>query len=272
MNSYPLVSIVIPVYNRVSLIKESVESALKQTYHNIECIIIDNKSTDGTFELLKTEYSTNDKVILYQNNENMGPVRNWISGIKISNGEYIKLLFSDDWLEPNDIEDNLKYLVNDLSNGLIYNPAFIHDKNRKGLFYDTYSQSKKINSKLFIYRLLLNNNTPVSPCSAMFRSKDLADTIRIDIPNKKGLDFSKFGAGNDLLIFLDIASKYDFVYFNNTVCINFSGHSGSLTRSNNLRYYYKTARLFYINERFYGIDKLFYSLLVLLPSAKLYSQ
>jgi len=49
----PLVSILIPVYNREKLVQKAIESAINQTYKNIEVIVVDNKSTDKTYEVLK---------------------------------------------------------------------------------------------------------------------------------------------------------------------------------------------------------------------------
>ena len=60
----PLVSIIIPTYNRVHLIGDTLDSVLSQTYTNWECIVVDDGSTDGTNELL-VEYLKKDKRIQY---------------------------------------------------------------------------------------------------------------------------------------------------------------------------------------------------------------
>ncbi len=73
---YPLVSICIPVYNRVSLIEETINSALNQTYANIEIIINDNQSTDGTWTLINTiaeKHKT--KIKVFQNEQNLCEVK-----------------------------------------------------------------------------------------------------------------------------------------------------------------------------------------------------
>ena len=96
MDVQPLVSIVIPVFNRETLVQEAIESALKQTYDNIEIVVVDNCSTDKTWEVLQ-KYN-NPKIKIFRNNTNIGPVLNWKKGIELSSGEYIKLLFSDDMI------------------------------------------------------------------------------------------------------------------------------------------------------------------------------
>jgi len=261
-----LVSIVIPVYNRENLISVAIESAINQTHKFIEIIIIDNNSSDKTWTILENYSKKDSRIRIFKNESNVGPVRNWVKGINYSKGDFVKILFSDDWLSQNDIEENLKYLYNNDSVGFVYNPAVIYDKyNRpEGLYYYLNSSSKQIDSDRFIKRLLLNDNVPVSPCCGLFRRNDLLETIRINISNKKNMDFSQFGAGNDLLIFLDIASKYKYVYFSNNVFINFFGHSESFTKRYNLKYFYKVSRLLFIKERYSGIKNIFYFLLVVM--------
>ena len=63
MNKYPLVSVLIPTYNRKELLKRAINSVLNQTYKNIEIYVTDNASTDGTFEVMQ-ELLKNDKRII----------------------------------------------------------------------------------------------------------------------------------------------------------------------------------------------------------------
>ena len=93
--SDPLVSICIPVYNRRELIVKAVESCIRQSYQNIEVIIVDNCSTDGTYERLLADYGSFANIHVYQNVENLGPVRNWLKCLELSNGDFIKILFSE---------------------------------------------------------------------------------------------------------------------------------------------------------------------------------
>lgn len=68
-----LVSILIPVYNRENLIEETVQSALNQTYKNIEIIVVDNQSTDNTWEILQKLASQDERIKIFQNNTNIRP-------------------------------------------------------------------------------------------------------------------------------------------------------------------------------------------------------
>lgn len=78
--SIPLVSIVIPVYNRESFILETVNSALSQDYSNFEVVVVDNSSTDSTYKILQNIQDAKLKV--YRNLKNIGPVKNWLKSIE----------------------------------------------------------------------------------------------------------------------------------------------------------------------------------------------
>jgi glycosyltransferase involved in cell wall biosynthesis len=101
----PLVSILIPVYNREHPVVETIESAIHQTYTNIEIIIVDNCSTDNTWSVLQDFSRKDDRIKIFQNPENVGPVRNWKRCIDESSGEYAKILFSDDLISKDFLEE-----------------------------------------------------------------------------------------------------------------------------------------------------------------------
>ena len=95
------VSIVIPVYNAEKYIEECVESALNQTYHDIEVIAIDDGSTGKSLEILK-KYQDKIKIIVKKNG---GTATALNTGIKVMTGEWFKWLSADDVLYPNAIEE-----------------------------------------------------------------------------------------------------------------------------------------------------------------------
>lgn len=111
----PLVSIIIPTYNRAHLIKETIDSVLAQTYMNWECIIIDDRSNDATKAILD-EYSTIDNRFIIickpiELKQGASVSRNF--GLKLARGEYIQFLDSDDILADNKIEEQVKILLNE---------------------------------------------------------------------------------------------------------------------------------------------------------------
>lgn len=238
-----LVSILIPTYNRKKLVIRAIESALIQSYTNIEIIVSDNCSSDGTFEYLRKIYQNENRVKIFKNDSNIGPVNNWLSCINKSSGIYSKILFSDDAIKPNYIEETVKILKNCHDVGFVYTPTIIEVNNKKRLFYKTYNSSCKLKSNKLINRFLIDLNVPVSPGAALFRREDLINNIKLSFPNKKQKDFTVYGAGIDLNIYFECLKKYEFVYFSNETKAIFFGNDSSFTISNNLDYYYQIARL-----------------------------
>ena len=95
MQSDPLVSVVIPTFNRAHYVADAIDSCLAQTYGNLEIIVVDDGSTDGTEDALRENYG--DRIrLLAQDNQGPGIARN--RGIAAARGEYIHFLDADDRL------------------------------------------------------------------------------------------------------------------------------------------------------------------------------
>ncbi|MGP4843270.1 glycosyltransferase [Marinobacter sp. 1Y8] len=116
-----LVSVIIPSFNRCKYIKEAVASVLAQNYGNIEIIVIDDGSTDGSFDLLSELESNGDIVLLCHNErENKGQSASINLGLKSANGEFIAILDSDDLLAPGSIKRHSEFLAKNPDMGLVY--------------------------------------------------------------------------------------------------------------------------------------------------------
>lgn len=96
----PLVSICIPVFNTVKYVRQTIECVLAQQYSNIEIIVQDNASTDGTWELLEILLCNCPKIKIGRNQRNIGMSGNWNAAIKKAQGDYVMLLSADDLIEP----------------------------------------------------------------------------------------------------------------------------------------------------------------------------
>lgn len=243
------VSIVIPVYNRVNLIEKAVESAINQTYKNIEIIVGDNCSNDGTWEVLNKLKEKDPRIIIFRNDENIGPVKNWVECIRRSKGEFVKVLFSDDWIDNNYIEITMSKFTDNIA--FVYSPVNVVSVSEQETISKLYyfkKLNRVIKSKDFIIEALTKNNKPFSPGCALFRRKDIVNNLLVEIPNDENLEFNKYGAGNDKLIFLLTASKYKFVFYTGETCSYFLYHKNSFTVENNLAIYYKYADIFFIKK------------------------
>lgn len=115
----PLVSICIPTYNGERFIAEALESAMAQTYPNIEVIVSDDASKDKTLEIVEFYKGKTERPIKIFNHLPNGIGANWNNSIKKANGEYIKFLFQDDVLEPTCISEMITVIEADPSVGLV---------------------------------------------------------------------------------------------------------------------------------------------------------
>lgn len=138
MNSaerYPLISILIPNFNYVKYVAAAVDSALAQTYPNVEVVVSDNCSTDGAWELLNERYGDDPRVRLYQNERNIGMARNFDRLLELARGRYVMCLSSDDFLFPPHLSGLEEGFARDPDLDVVYcNAYFAHED---GTVYST---------------------------------------------------------------------------------------------------------------------------------------
>lgn len=106
----PLASILIPTFNRAKYVGYAIESALAQTYQNIEIIIHDDASTDSTLDAI-AQYKKDKRVRIIHTSVNHGMLGGWNFIQKKARGEYIKFLASDDLLEPTCVEELVRAAI-----------------------------------------------------------------------------------------------------------------------------------------------------------------
>jgi glycosyltransferase involved in cell wall biosynthesis len=113
MNNQPLVSVIIPTYNRAHLIGQTLDSVLAQTYQNWECIIVDDGSSDHTDEVVGAYVEKDSRFKYYHRPEEHLPggngARNY--GFKMSQGEYVNWFDSDDLMVPVKLELKVKAML-----------------------------------------------------------------------------------------------------------------------------------------------------------------
>src|SRR5438093_1026213 len=94
-----MVSVCVPTYNGARFLSQCLDTALAQTWGDFELLIVDDRSTDDTYEIA-AEYATRDgRIKLYQNDRNLGLAGNWNRCVQLSRGQWIKFLFQDDLLD-----------------------------------------------------------------------------------------------------------------------------------------------------------------------------
>lgn len=159
----PLISILIPTYNRGKLLTKAIESAINQTYKNLEIIIADNCSEDNT-QLICEEYSKkDDRIKYYRHNTNIGPFANANFLFRNINGKYFTCLNDDDWLDIDYIEQSFDTLIN--------NPGYTFVSPSIVLYYKTYSRYKNC------YVPELNQNSPAQRIQEFLKSYWISDIV-----------------------------------------------------------------------------------------------
>jgi glycosyltransferase involved in cell wall biosynthesis len=117
MIPHPLVSVIIPTCNNIQVVCDAIDCAFGQTYKNLEIIVIDDGSTDGTGQLLADKYGG---LIKYVYQENRGPSGSRNTGLRCASGKYIQFLDADDLLDQDKIGIQVKVLENISDIGLAY--------------------------------------------------------------------------------------------------------------------------------------------------------
>lgn len=100
MNTDKLISVIVPIYNLENYIERCIDSILNQTYENIQIVIIDDGSTDSSYEKCMRQAQKNNRIIVLKQ-KNQGVTAARINGILHSDGEYIGFVDGDDEIEPN---------------------------------------------------------------------------------------------------------------------------------------------------------------------------
>ena len=253
-DNQPLVSILIPVYNREDLLKPCIESALAQTYDNTEIIVVDNQSTDGTWDICRKYAEKYPKVKVYQNEKNLGPVGNWLSCMNHASGELGKILFSDDLMYETYLEKAVPLLKENV--GLVFSSVEIGAERGAGnVNYRYMEHTGEIDSQDFLANCLMEKFGLVSPGAALFRLADLRKNLRYGektISSPTIRDFDRHGAGPDLLLYLLSAGQYAKVAFVDEVLCLFRAHEGSISIQDAKQQYlgkcYYQARIAYAEE------------------------
>ena len=181
----PLVSIIIPTYNRAHLIGETLDSVLAQTYENWECIIVDDGSIDNSEEVIQT-YVTKDNRFQYHKRpldrlKGANACRNY--GFELSKGEYVNWFDSDDIMLNGFIEDKIKKITK--SNCEVVFCSYTY-------FTDSDIQDRISNSKFSgnVLDDLIENRINFSPLSFMFQRDIIKNTkYNVELAKAQDLDF-----------------------------------------------------------------------------------
>ncbi len=108
----PLVSIIIPTYNREEIIKNTLDSIHSQSYTNWECIVVDDYSTDDTNKIIKEYVDNDNRFYSLKNNKDKGAQGARNTGLLKANGEYISFFDSDNLMHKDRLSKQVKFFEN----------------------------------------------------------------------------------------------------------------------------------------------------------------
>ena len=170
----PLVSIIVPCYNQGKYLPETLDSILKQSYNEWECIIINDGSSDNT-EDVALKYCNIDTRIKYirQNNKGLSSARN--SGIRNCNGKYILPLDSDDLIGSTYIEKAINIIENNDKIKIVYCRAKLFGEIHKEWNLPQYSLEKILGSNCIF-------------CTALYSKEDFLKTKGYNTNMKYGFE------------------------------------------------------------------------------------
>ena len=152
----PFISVVIPVYNAEKYVEETIRSVLSQTYHHFEIIVVDDGSTDGSMEIVRS--LSKDIRIISQ--ANRGCAAACTAGMKAASGEFIQVLGADDILFPEKFEKQMDVFVVDESLDIVFCDAvkFSADSNNVKKYKRRNITHRWLRGKKDLLKVLLKRN------------------------------------------------------------------------------------------------------------------
>jgi glycosyltransferase involved in cell wall biosynthesis len=148
----PAVSVLLPVYNAEKYIAVAIESILEQTFVDFEFIIIDDVSSDKSWEIIK-KYAKHDKrIVALRNKRNLGGCRNLNKGLLLVRGKYIARADHDDWSYPDRLEKQFKFMELHSKVGIVGGAMEIINETGKVIGRRKYNLSDhEVRKKIFWY-------------------------------------------------------------------------------------------------------------------------
>jgi glycosyltransferase involved in cell wall biosynthesis len=181
----PNVSVIVPCFNHAQYLKKRLDSILNQSVTDIEVFILDDCSTDNSWEIIQ-EYGKNPKVkYIAKNEQNSGsPFIQWQKGIEMARSEYVWIAESDDFSEIDFLEKNLNILEKNRSIGVSFCPSVWVDSENRTLEIPDHESQPFIESGDFLIKSdFIKGCLIYNASSAVFR-KDLMHNVDFECINK----------------------------------------------------------------------------------------
>ncbi|MDO8578304.1 MAG: glycosyltransferase [Dehalococcoidales bacterium] len=168
MKDKPLVSVITPTLNNKNYLKECIESVLAQTYINIEHVIVDGVSTDGTVEMLAEYKAKYPGRIVYISERDKSAGDAWIKGVKIAKGDIFGWLGADDTYPPDAVATVVKYFNQNPDSYFVFGGCnYINEKG--GVI-------KNVVTRDFDLKQAINDSVSI-PCTSAFYRREVVEKV-----------------------------------------------------------------------------------------------
>lgn len=219
----PHISIFIRAYNCEKFIKDSIDSALNQTYQDLEVCVLDDGSTDRTLQVIGNNYKGNRRV-RWISQEHKGPAVAMNAAINLCRGEYIGQLDGDDLLYPTAVEELIRFFTKHNEYGVVYSDYEIVDENNE--FIRKEKNVKTYNRNLLMRKMIVGH-------FRMFKSKYWYRIENIDEDLLAAVDYD---------LFLKLSTVCNF-YHLRKVLYRYRKHDFNITNDpDNMKHYTELVR------------------------------
>lgn len=256
-NKYPIISIVVPVYNAEKYLMKCLDSLIKQTFSSIEIICVNDESTDKSEKILD-KYAKHDQRIVVINQKNTGASGARNTGIKNSGGEYIMFVDSDDWLDLDTCEVAYSVAMKYKADVVMWSYIREYEEISKPkiIFNNELIEFDKnsVRTNLFRYFLGPIGKELSKPENMEFLNPvcmKLYKTNLIKENNVRLYDIKKIGTGEDGLFNLQLFNYVEkAVYINKHYYHYRKSNTESITTKYNEEKYYQWQHLFDVMEAY----------------------
>jgi len=239
----PKVTVLMSVYNGEGYLREAIDSVLSQTYSDFEFLIIDDGSTDGSVDIIRSYLDP--RIRLIENEKNIGLTRSLNKGLKLSRGEYIARMDGDDIALPERLEKQVHFLNEHVNVGLVGGS----DITINGVGDEIGFRKKLTNNGALKQGLLAGDNQFCHP-SSMFRKECI---------EKVGPYREEFKMAQDYDLWLRIAEEFELANIEEALCKHrIIPDSISTSKQSQQEAYHRLAHSLALQRRIFGVDEFGY--------------
>lgn len=174
MDNKELISVIVPIYNSRPYLEKCFRSIVNQSYQQLEIILVDDGSTDGSGELCDELCRRDERVrVIHKKNGGTGSAKN--AGLAAAHGEYIALVDSDDWIEPGMYLALKKMMDRDHAQIGVCGIQKVNDAGQKSYYNDDLSEKTVFSREAALIELPKNERITNSMCNKLFHVETIKD-------------------------------------------------------------------------------------------------